>query len=69
MEISARNSLKGVIKQITPGTVNAELTIEVAPGVEIVSMITKSSVDRLKLSTGSEVYAVIKASDVMLATS
>jgi molybdopterin-binding protein len=69
MEISARNSLKGVIKQITPGTVNAELIIEVAPGVEIVSMITKSSVDRLKLSTGSEVYAVIKASDVMLATS
>jgi molybdopterin-binding protein len=69
MEISARNSLKGIVKQITPGTVNAELTIEVAPGVEIVSMITKSSVDRLKLSTGSEVYAVIKASDVMLATS
>jgi molybdopterin-binding protein len=33
-----------------------------------VSVITKASADRLKLATGKEVYAVIKASDVMIAT-
>lgn len=68
MEISARNSLKGTVKQMTSGAVNSEVTIEVAPGVEIVAVITKSSADRLKLTEGAEVYAVIKSSDVMIAT-
>jgi molybdopterin-binding protein len=67
MEISARNSLKGTIKQVVPGAVNTEVTLEVAPGVEVVSVITKSSAEKLGLTEGKEVYAVIKATDVMLA--
>ncbi|NJM97154.1 MAG: TOBE domain-containing protein [Phormidesmis sp. RL_2_1] len=67
MKISARNALKGTVKSITPGTVNTEIVIEVAPGIEVVSMITKASSDGLGLSVGSEAYAVIKASDVMMA--
>ncbi len=68
MEVSARNSLKGTVKKIVPGSVNTEITLEVAPGVEVISIITKSSAERLGLSEGKTAYAVIKASDVMMAT-
>lgn len=68
MKLSARNQLSGVVKSITPGAVNSEVVIEVAPNVEITAVITKSSAERLKLSAGSQVYAVVKASNVMVAT-
>jgi molybdopterin-binding protein len=67
MKVSARNSLKGKIKSVVPGAVNSEIVIEVAPGAEVVAIITKSSVDGLDLTEGKEVYAVIKATDVMVA--
>ncbi|MBW4518435.1 MAG: molybdopterin-binding protein [Scytolyngbya sp. HA4215-MV1] len=67
MKVSARNALKGTVKAIVPGTVNTEVTVEVAPGVEVVSIITKASADSLGLAENKEVYAVIKASDVMIA--
>jgi molybdopterin-binding protein len=68
MKISARNMLRGTVKKITPGAVNAEVIIELAGGVELVSIITKSSVEQLELKEGKAVYAVIKASNVMVAT-
>jgi molybdopterin-binding protein len=68
MNLSARNLLKGRVTQLTPGVVNTEVVIELPGGTEIVSVITKSSAERLRLSPGQEVYAVIKASDVMVAT-
>jgi molybdopterin-binding protein len=68
METSARNSLKGTVKKVIPGSVNTEITLEVAPGVEVVSIITKSSAEKLDLSEGKTAYAVVKASDVMMAT-
>ncbi len=67
MKISARNVLKGKVKKIVPGAVNSEVTVELAGGIEITSIITKASVDSLNLSQGKEVYAVIKASNVMIA--
>ncbi|AFY51248.1 molybdopterin-binding protein [Nostoc sp. PCC 7524] len=67
MEVSARNALKGTVKKVIPGSVNTEVTLEIAPGVEVTSIITKSSADKLQLAEGKEVYAVIKASDVILA--
>lgn len=67
MEISARNALKGTIKAIEIGAVNAEVVLEITPGVEITAMITKASAGRLDLSVGKEAYAVVKASDVMVA--
>lgn len=67
MEISARNSLKGTVKKVVPGTVNTEVTLEIAPGVELVSIITKSSAEKLGLAEGKEAYAVIKSSDVIVA--
>jgi len=67
-KISARNVLKGKIKKIVAGAVNSEITVELANGIEIVSIITKSSAERLELKEGKEVWAVIKASNVMIAT-
>jgi molybdopterin-binding protein len=68
MDISARNTLKGKIKHVSPGAVNTEVTVELPGGAEVVSIITKASAERLKLAAGKDVFAVIKASDVMIAT-
>jgi molybdopterin-binding protein len=67
MEISARNVLKGRIKQLSDGAVNTEVVVELAGGEEVVSIVTKSSAERLGLEEGKEVYAIIKASSVMIA--
>jgi molybdopterin-binding protein len=67
MKISARNAMKGIVKSVVPGTVTTEVVIEVAPGLEVVSVITKSSSETLGLKVGDQAYAVVKASDVMVA--
>lgn len=67
MKISARNVLKGTVKQVKTGAVNTEVTIELPSGTEIVSVITRSSAESLGLAEDREVYAVIKASSVMIA--
>jgi len=67
MKLSARNVLKGRIKAIVDGAVNCEVTLEVAPGVDVVAIITKTSVQSLKLAVGGDAFAVIKASSVMIA--
>jgi molybdopterin-binding protein len=67
MKISARNVLKGTVKAIHPGAVNAEVIITLPGGTEIVSVITLSSVETLGLVVGKPVYAVVKASNVMVA--
>jgi molybdopterin-binding protein len=68
MKISARNVLKGKVKKLIHGAVNSEVTLQMPGGIEIVSIITKSSARNLGLKKGKAVYAVIKASNVMIAT-
>ncbi len=68
MPLSARNQLKGKVKEIKRGQVMAEVIVEIAEGVDVVSVITTSSVDRLGLSPGKEAQVVIKATSVMLTT-
>ena len=67
MKISARNVWKGKVRSVTHGAVNSEIVVELPGGQEIVSVITKSSAENLALEPGKDVYAVIKASSVMLA--
>lgn len=67
MRLSARNVLKGKIKQIKVGAVNTEVIMELSKGVEVVSIITKESAQNLQLAAGKDAYAVIKASNVMIA--
>lgn len=67
MKLSARNVIKGTVRKIVPGAVNSEVVIVTASGEEIVSIITKESAENLGLQVGKAVYAVIKASNVMVA--
>ncbi len=67
MKISARNMLKGKVKNVKPGVVNTEVVVELPGGGTITSIITKESAERLALAAGKDVYAVIKASNVMIA--
>ena len=66
MKLSARNSLAGTIRRIEFGAVNAEVTLELAPGLTIVSIITFEAAKSLGLKEGKKAYAVIKASSVMI---
>jgi molybdopterin-binding protein len=67
MKISARNTLEGTIKKVTQGPVSAEVVLSVAPGIEIVAVISTPSAKALKLKKGKKACAVIKASSVMVA--
>ncbi len=67
MKLSARNVLKGKVKAVTHGAVDSEVVIELSPGVEIVSIITKNSAEGLGLKVGGEAYAIIKAPNVIVA--
>jgi molybdopterin-binding protein len=67
MKISARNVLSGKVTRLVQGAVNTEVTIQLPGGNEVVSIITKASAKSLGLKKGKSVYAVIKASNVMVA--
>ena len=54
MNISARNLLKGPVKRVEIGAVNAEVLVELSGGFEIVSIITKASAERLELAPGKK---------------
>ena len=55
------------MKEIVDGAVNSEVVLELAPGIEMVAIITKSSAEKLGLAEGKQAYAVVKATDVMVA--
>ena len=67
MKISARNILKGKVKKVVHGSVNSEVTIELPGKSELTSIITKVSSKNLGIKKGKVVYAIIKASNVMIA--
>ena len=66
MKLSARNILKGKIVEVKKGQTTAHVRIDVGGSV-VTAAITNEAVDELKLATGQSAYAVIKASDVMVA--
>ena len=68
MNVSARNLIPGTIKNITIGLVNAEVIIEVAPGVEVVSVITKHSVQNRGLAVAKMDTALFTPSRVWVDT-
>lgn len=67
MKLSARNKLKGKIVSIELGAVMANVKIELGTGEVITAAITKDSAEGMDLAEGNEVYAVIKATEVMVA--
>lgn len=67
MKLSARNVIKGKVVKVVKGAVNSEVILELSGGTQVVSIITNSSVETLGLVEGKDAYAVIKASNVMIA--
>ena len=67
MKISARNVFRGKVVKVIRGAVNSEVTLQLSNGEQIVSIITNASVENLGLQEGKAAYAVIKASNVMIA--
>jgi molybdopterin-binding protein len=68
MKLSARNQIKGTIVAVTKGQTTAHVRIDIGNGVTITSSITNEAVDDIGLKVGGAAIAVIKASDVMVAT-
>lgn len=66
MRLSARNQIKGKILEVTKGQTTSHVRIDVG-GAVVTASITNEAVDDLGLKVGQEAYAVIKASDVMVA--
>jgi molybdopterin-binding protein len=66
MKLSARNQLKGRIVNVTRGATTSHVRIDIG-GAIVTSSITNEAVDELGLAAGQDAYAVIKASDVMVA--
>jgi molybdopterin-binding protein len=66
MKLSARNMLKGTVLEVKKGQTTAHVRIDIG-GAVVTASITNEAVDDLKLQKGQQAYAVIKASDVMVA--
>jgi molybdopterin-binding protein len=66
MKISARNRLKGTIVEVVKGATTAHVRIDIGGSI-VTSSITNEAVDELGLKVGDTAYAVVKASDVMVA--
>jgi molybdopterin-binding protein len=67
LAVSARNRLPGVVKQVSGDGVLCEVVLDLGNGIEIVSIITRSSVERLGLRPGVRAYALMKSTEVMIA--
>ncbi len=66
MKLSARNQLKGKVVHINEGAVNSIVTLDIGGGNLITATITKAAVEDLQLEVGSDAYAIIKATNVMI---
>ncbi|MCK9915588.1 TOBE domain-containing protein [Microbacteriaceae bacterium K1510] len=66
MKISARNQLKGKVVEVKKGATTAHVLIDIGGGTIITASITNESADELGLATGKSVYAIVKASNVMV---
>lgn len=67
MKLSARNVLKAKIVKVVKGAVNAEVILELPGGEQLTSIITIGSVDALELAEGKDAYAIVKATNVIIA--
>ncbi len=68
MKISARNTFAGKVSAISYGPISTEVTIRIAPRLEIVSVITTNSAKKLKLRVGGRAFAIVKSDNVIIGT-
>ena len=68
MKVSARNIFAGTVTKIIKGAVNAEVTMALKGGSPLIATVTNGAIDNLGLKDGSEAYAIIKASSIIIGT-
>ena len=68
MKISARNHWSGIVNKIVKGPVSTEVVLTVAPGIEVVAVISTHSAEALRLAVGKPAQAFVKASSVLIGT-
>ena len=66
MKISARNQVAGTVTEVTTGSVNATVKVDIGGGNIITSSITNEAVADLGLTIGDKVTVIIKSSDVLI---
>jgi molybdopterin-binding protein len=66
MKLSIRNCWKGIVKSVSHGNIVSEVVLEIAPGVEVVAVISRHSAEALQLAAGKEAHALVKASEVSI---
>jgi molybdopterin-binding protein len=67
MKTSARNHFAGTVKNIVKGPVSCEVIVSIAPGLEVVAVISATSAENLGLAVGKKAQVLIKASSVVVA--
>lgn len=67
VKLSARNTLNGKVVELKMGQTTSHVKIDIGSGHIVTASITNEAVDELKLKVGDQAWAVIKASDVMIA--
>jgi len=68
MKTSARNQFLGKVSKVTRGAVNDEIELDIGQGLSIVATVTHESADTLGLSVGTEAFALVKASSIIVVT-
>jgi len=66
VKISARNQFSGTVKNIVKGPVSTEVTVTVAPGIDVVAVISTASAETLGIAAGKPAQVLIKASSVLV---
>ncbi|HKM62322.1 MAG TPA: TOBE domain-containing protein [Acidisphaera sp.] len=67
MKLSARNQINGKLVAVQQRQIPGHVQINIGHGVVITASVTNDAIDDLKLAVGDDAFAVIKASDVMVA--
>ena len=68
VKLSARNQISGKIVEVRKGQTTAHVRIDIGNGIIVTSSITNEAIDELGLKVGDNAIAIIKASDVLVAT-
>jgi molybdate transport system regulatory protein len=69
MQTSARNQFLGRVIDLNLGPINAEVSVDIGGGDQITALVTRNSVENMGLAQGGEVYALVKASSVIIMAS
>jgi molybdopterin-binding protein len=66
MKVSARNHFSGGVKDVVPAPVSTEAKVSIAPGIDVVAIISTTAANHLQLAVGAPAHVLIKASSVMI---